>query len=184
MYKSFFILVLIFLGSACLQTPKSKRNCNFSTIESLKNDLLFLNVSEINAFKNCYDIVIQEIVDDEDNNIKWGNYNFYKHGRILFEAETSWEKKNNIQRITILDSSLSFSGNIHVGQFFKEFKHKIKYGYWDESYGKFYVSFSKDDQISIELNEENQSTLAQWEKDLTKITDNVKVATIIINQNH
>ena len=36
--------------------------------------------------------------------------------------------------------------------FFKEFKHKIKYGYWDESYGKFYVSFSKDDQISIELN--------------------------------
>lgn len=181
MKTSIIFTSIAFFLLSCIQMSKNKGNGCFDTIESLKSGLININVSEINEFKKCFTINNKEVVDDENSNIKWQRYSFSNRGRILFEAETSWDKKNNIHRIIVLDSSLIYEGDILIGQSFDAFRQKIKYAYWDESYGTFYVKLSKDDNISIELEVKQEDSLMQWESDLSKIPNDIKVKSIIIN---
>ena len=173
---------ILFLGIflACAEQSHYNKNC-FESIENLKSELLNKNISVLKGLEACYLEKIIEMEDEEDNTLKWKNYQFFKGNVISFVAETSWENNESIQRITIYDTSLKYAEDIFVGQSFKYFRQKIKYAFWDESLGLFYVKTSKDDEVAIELKTLQNAELKEWEKDLINIPENVKVESIIIN---
>ena len=176
--RKFYFLVLLFFGSVS-PTILQGQNC-LNSVYDLESNFLGKRIVDFEFYKNCYSIKILDIEDEENSNIKFKQYKFYKGAFISFILETNWENNDLIERIIVFDRDLKYSGNVFVGQFFEYFKENVKNVFWDESFGTFYVYVSDNDSVAIELTVTNESDLLKWESDINYIPKETKVKSMII----
>lgn len=177
--KMLYFIISIFLIS-CSTTPLKTAEC-FNTVEELNNQLLNKNDSILNYYKDCYNIIrLKDIEDEEESGLKWRKYQINKGSKTIFEVETSPLSINIIKRITVVDGSLKYRDMVFVGQTFINFKKTMNYGFWDETFGTFFVKEDKKNSISITLNSNKVDQFKNWEQDISKIPDDIKVRSIII----
>jgi len=180
--KTLYFLISLNL-LACSYSSVNKNEC-FGTVKELETQLLNTNDTLLKHYKNCYTIRMSDIEDEEGSGLTWKKYQFVRGSKVVFEAETSPSDSHVIHRITILDSTIKYRSNkIYVGQYFENIRTLVKYGFWDESYGVFFVKVNKKSNVSIELQSKGEEDFSGWEQDISKIPGNVQISCIILTDN-
>jgi hypothetical protein len=127
-------VVIIFwfslLCTSCLNTStnsklvvdkKSDPIFNIYNLDTLRY-LITKDSSEIKKMFFPADVILRDTTFESDEGLSWNGFVFYQGSQILLIAESSWECKKIIKRITVLSSNIAGSIPLKIGTRFKDIK--------------------------------------------------------------
>src|ERR1700694_1611113 len=92
--------------------------CDILPFKDLKEKILGRKTRELPEFKCVHS---RDTVLEGDEGVTWKGRAFYTERQLVFLAETNWENKEKIHRITVV-SPLIREGELFVGQELKNFR--------------------------------------------------------------
>lgn len=187
-FKVLILVCAVLVCTSCLNTsPKIKlvARVNKDSIFNIYNldTLRFLLNKDTSEIKKLYfqkDVTLKDSTFESDEGLNWGGFVFSKGSQILAVAETSWENKKVVKRITVLSSNIEGSIHLKVGAKFKDIKSYLSetipsfpdgyFGLRDKNTGQFTCFFDIDDNHDLSIGNIKFET----------IPDSLKVSQILI----
>ncbi|HEX9512868.1 MAG TPA: hypothetical protein VF939_20400 [Puia sp.] len=153
--------------------------CDVLTFKALKERILGRNISELPEFK-CY--LSKDTVLEGDEGVTWKGKAYYAERQLIFLAETNWENKQKIHRITVVSPFIK-EGELFVGQELKKIRPIVADRIPSSPDGYLFLSLKGDSSISIQMDiarEISNKKLFYGVSDINKIPLTLKVESIVI----
>jgi hypothetical protein len=153
--------------------------CDVPSFTDLEEKILGRNINELPGFK-C--LLSKDTVLEGDDGVMWKGKAFYAERQLVFLAETNWENKQKIHRITVT-SPLIREGELFVGQELKNFRTIVSDTIPSGPDGYLFLSLKRDSHISIQMDiskEASDTKLSDGVSDINKVPLTLKVESIVI----
>jgi hypothetical protein len=173
-FLSFFLILFFDSGI-------SQHNfCNV-TVNGIKENLLSKKISIIsNQWPSCFKEKDAVMVDEENDAINWKAKSYYSKGKLAFIAETNWQNKDKVSRITIVDNKIKTVSGVCIGQAFGEISSKVSPKIPTEPDGYLSLVDKEDESIRFVLNIKKYPKLFYGVKTLDQIPKSVLIESIVV----
>ncbi len=106
---------LVFESIFKLQKRAAFAPCSI-TVNAIKNKLLNKIISTVKGpWHPCFQQKNTLIRDEENESLSWNALVFSRNNKKAFVAESNWQDRQPISRITILDEQIPTTSGVHVG---------------------------------------------------------------------
>jgi len=174
---AFTLIVISCLGdkNAIRNTPNSL--CDTLEILSLKHWI----GKPLKDIVSTAQFVVKDTLMEGDDDVTWKAKAVYCNNNLIYLAESNWQNKDKIYRITIVDKSVK-EGNIFIGQEFKYFAKAISTTIPNSPDGYLFLKLEKDTSVYLQLDISSikDSVLFYGISNVNQIPQNLKVESIFI----
>jgi hypothetical protein len=151
------------------------------TVNEIKINFLH---KKIDAFKNpwhpCFKQVRTLIHDEENESLFWNALIFSRNHQKAFVAESNWQNKEQISRITIMDKQIPTTSGVHVGDRFEKIQAMVATTIPTEPDGFLSLRDKNDPDIFYVMNIRGYPKLFFGVDRLSEIPGAVKVESIVV----
>ena len=195
--KLIIIFAILLLNTNCVQ--KNGNNCIESKTEKEQDttvshtilwdtvtikDLIYLLGKTIDTLPNIKKYKQEKIIieDDEEYAPNWFGVKYLYRNQLMFIAETNWENKNIVSRVTLYSNEIK-EGKLYVGQIFGNIRNLVSNKIPTSPDGELCVILNKYPEITLQLDISNvpdTSPLYYGGVSVSEIPDNLKIALILI----
>jgi hypothetical protein len=191
--KKFITYIVIILTCSCNQN-KCNNNIESLSLEvsKIENTPDFSNVSDLICLLNKSIDSLPTIgnytqskvcIEDDESFVNWWSINYYYENTLIFAAESNWENKNIVSRITLY-SSIIKENNVYVGQTIGNVKNLINNNIPVSPDGELFVILKKHKEINLKIDiskfSYNSPLYYGGITDITEIPDTLKIELIVI----
>ena len=155
------------------------------TVNEIKINLLH---KKIDALKNPWAPCVQPthtlIHDEENESLSWNALIFSRNHQKAFVAESNWQNKEQISRITIMDKQIPTTSGVHVGVRFEKIQAMVATTIPTEPDGFLTLTDKNDPDIFYVMNIRGYPKLFFGVDHLSEIPGAVKVESIVVMNSH
>ena len=174
---------LVFESIFNLQKRAAFAPCSI-TVNAIKNKLLNKNISTVKGLWHpCFQQKNTLIRDEENESLSWNALVFSRNNKKIFAAESNWQDRQHISRITILDEQISTTSGAHVGDSFEKIQALVDSTIPTEPDGFLSLRDKEDPDIFYTMDIRKYPKLYFGVGSLSEIPGSVKVESIVVIKN-